>query len=66
MNSGDLLGEVGTTGRSTGNHLHWDLLIGTTWVDAEAWIEHNLGGWIRNGWGRPYPNQDLVDMPPMA
>jgi murein DD-endopeptidase MepM/ murein hydrolase activator NlpD len=36
---GDLLGEVGTTGRSTGNHLHWDLLVGTTWVDGLAWLE---------------------------
>ena len=35
----DLLGEVGTTGRSTGNHLHWDMLVGTTWVDGLAWLE---------------------------
>ena len=37
--AGDLLGEVGTTGRSTGNHLHWDMLVGTTWVDGLAWLE---------------------------
>jgi murein DD-endopeptidase MepM/ murein hydrolase activator NlpD len=41
---GDLLGEVGTTGRSTGNHLHWDLLVGTTWVDGLAWLEGELAG----------------------
>ena len=50
VKTGDLIGEVGTTGRSTGNHLHWDLLIGTTWVDAEAWMDSNLSGWIHNAW----------------
>ena len=64
VKTGDLLGKVGTTGRSTGNHLHWDLLIGTTWVDAEAWMGRNLAGWIRNGWGSPFPYHDLLDMPP--
>jgi murein DD-endopeptidase MepM/ murein hydrolase activator NlpD len=63
VEAGDLIGEVGTTGRSTGNHLHWDLLIGTTWVDAEAWMDSNLGSWIRNAWGGPFPNLDLLDMP---
>ena len=62
--AGDLLGEVGTTGRSTGNHLHWDLLIGTTWVDAEEWIDSNLSAWTLNAWGGPFPNLDRSDMPP--
>ena len=60
---GDKLGEVGSTGRSTGNHLHWDLLVGTIWVDAEAWIDSNLAGWIHNAWGGPFPEMNLHDMP---
>ena len=50
---GDLVGEVGTTGLSSGNHLHWDLLAAATWVDAAAWREEGLGCWILAGWGRP-------------
>ena len=46
---GDLLGGVGTTGFSTGNHLHWDFLVNGTWVDAAAWLEQDLAGWIRAG-----------------
>lgn len=42
---GDLLGEVGTTGLSTGNHLHWDLLINGVWVDAAVWQEQNMACW---------------------
>jgi len=42
---GDLLGEVGTTGLSTGNHLHWDLLINGVWVDAAVWQEQDLACW---------------------
>ncbi len=63
VKAGEPLGEVGTTGRSTGNHLHWDLLVGTTWVDPEIWINRNLAGWIRNGWGTDFPYQDLLDVP---
>lgn len=33
VQQGDLLGEVGTTGRSTGAHLHWETALGGTWVD---------------------------------
>lgn len=46
---GDLLGEVGTTGLSTGNHLHWDLLINGIWVDAAAWQEAGLDCWLLEG-----------------
>ena len=46
------LGAVGTTGLSTGNHLHWDLLVGTTWVDAAAWLEQDMGCWILTGLGQ--------------
>lgn len=50
---GDQLGEVGTTGLSTGNHLHWDLLINGIWVDASEWREAGTGCWLLEGLGRP-------------
>lgn len=50
---GDLLGEVGTTGLSTGNHLHWDLLVNGIWVDAAAWQQDGLACWLLEGMGRP-------------
>jgi murein DD-endopeptidase MepM/ murein hydrolase activator NlpD len=49
---GDLLGEVGTTGLSTGNHLHWDMLINGIWVDAPAWQEQALDCWLLEGLGQ--------------
>lgn len=50
---GDLVGEVGTEGLSSGNHLHWDLLAAATWVDAAAWQEEGMACWLLEGWGRP-------------
>lgn len=43
VQQGDKLGEVGTTGRSTGNHLHWDLVVNGRWVDAAAWLAQDMG-----------------------
>ena len=63
VKGGDLIGQVGSTGRSTGNHLHWDLLIGTVWVDAQAWMEQNIADWIRSAWDIPRPRQQLSDIP---
>lgn len=51
IRAGDLVGEVGSEGLSSGNHLHWDLLLAATWVDAAAWHEQNLACWILEGWG---------------
>ncbi|MCB8920473.1 MAG: M23 family metallopeptidase [Ardenticatenaceae bacterium] len=53
VQTGQIVGEVGSTGFSTGNHLHWDLLVNGTWVNAQAWTEQNLACWIAEGWGRP-------------
>jgi murein DD-endopeptidase MepM/ murein hydrolase activator NlpD len=51
VNSGEIVGAVGTTGLSTGNHLHWDLLVAETWIDAAAWLEQDMGCWILEGLG---------------
>jgi murein DD-endopeptidase MepM/ murein hydrolase activator NlpD len=55
VQAGDLVGEVGSEGLSTGNHLHWDLLAAGTWIDAAAWHEQELGCWLLEGWGTPCP-----------
>lgn len=48
---GMLIGEVGTTGLSSGNHLHWDLLVNGIWVDASAWLEQDMACWLLAAWG---------------
>ena len=50
---GQIVGEVGTTGLSTGNHLHWDLLVDGVWVDAQAWLEQDMACWILAGLNQP-------------
>jgi murein DD-endopeptidase MepM/ murein hydrolase activator NlpD len=51
--AGDLLGRVGSTGLSTGNHLHWDLLVAGIWVDPAAWREDHMACWLLEGLGQP-------------
>jgi murein DD-endopeptidase MepM/ murein hydrolase activator NlpD len=36
---GDLIGKVGSTGLSTGAHLHWEVWVGGTSVDGLQWME---------------------------
>ena len=49
---GQQVGAVGTTGLSTGNHLHWDFLVGGTWVGADKWSEREMGCWVLEGMGK--------------
>jgi murein DD-endopeptidase MepM/ murein hydrolase activator NlpD len=50
---GQLIGRVGTTGLSTGNHLHWDFLVGGMQVDALSWLDLNLPCWLAAESGTP-------------
>lgn len=48
---GELLGLVGTTGLSTGNHLHWEMRIYTVAVDPLQFLDEGIGGWQVGGGG---------------
>ncbi len=43
--TGDPLGLVGTTGLSTGNHLHWELRIYGVAVEPLQFLEEGVGEW---------------------
>jgi murein DD-endopeptidase MepM/ murein hydrolase activator NlpD len=42
INKGDLIGKMGNTGKSTGPHLHWSLLLGKTYVDPEYFLDNQI------------------------
>jgi murein DD-endopeptidase MepM/ murein hydrolase activator NlpD len=39
VETGQMLGEVGTTGLSTGPHLHWEMRVNGVAVDPMQWVE---------------------------
>jgi murein DD-endopeptidase MepM/ murein hydrolase activator NlpD len=42
LEQGDLIGRVGTTGLSTGAHLHWEMRIGSVGVDPQEWVNRQF------------------------
>lgn len=40
---GQLVGQVGTTGLSTGPHLHWEMSVGGVLVDGLRWLDGSQG-----------------------
>lgn len=51
VEEGQVIGNVGSTGLSTGNHLHWDFLVGGTQVNPLSWLDKDLGCWLLEGIG---------------
>ena len=43
VSAGQIIGLVGSTGRSTANHLHFEVAIGGSNVDPMAWLAQNAG-----------------------
>ena len=42
IKKGDIIGRVGTTGKSTGPHLHWSVLMNKTYIDPELLIDREI------------------------
>ncbi len=42
LEKGDIIGEVGSTGFSTGPHLHWAITINGKYIDPEFLLENDI------------------------
>jgi len=43
VRKGDVIGLSGVNGRSAGAHLHWEMVVGGTWIDPEQFVGLGLG-----------------------
>ena len=42
LNQGDIIGEVGSTGRVTGPHLHWTVYLSKERINPESLLVENF------------------------
>ena len=42
ISKGDLIGKIGNTGKSSGPHLHWSLMLNKTYIDPEYFLENRI------------------------
>jgi murein DD-endopeptidase MepM/ murein hydrolase activator NlpD len=42
VEKGDFVGEIGSTGFSTGPHLHWSISVLNTYVNTHQFIEEDV------------------------